>query len=483
MAAVTRSLAFGFVVAAAFACAVTAYCCPFCDSVGQTLSQEIASMDAVVIAKLIKNPPPADLTAGPGAEIPKATFEVLEVLKGTGHVEKGAKIETIYIGRAAINATFMICAVGPEKLLWSTPVELSATGLEYLKQLPKLPKDGADRLDFFQKYLENADPVLNRDAYEEFAAAPYQDLIDLKPRLNHDQLVKWIQDVDGITPSKRRLYLTMLGVCGGEQDLPMLEKYISATNRKEKGGLDALIACYLTLKGDDGLKLVEDLFLKNPKADFSETYAAVMSLRFHATEGEKLSQDKIVKSLRYMLDRPQLADLVIPDLARLEDWDSADKLMELYRRTDEQSGWVRVPIVQFLRVCPDKERAEKLLKECEKIDPQSVEKAKTFLPLGGARPASPPPAKDKATEMVPVPKGEVRRVAAEIDAGEGLKEVTPGKVDRRTASVNLGAPPAEAAIRGKREPFSLWYLLGVPGLIGLTLIATQWRIMHGAGRS
>ena len=32
-----------------------------------------------------------------------------------------------------------------------------------------------------------------------------------------------------------------------------------------------------------------------------------------------------------MLDRPQLADLVIPDLARWEDWSVMDRLVELFK--------------------------------------------------------------------------------------------------------------------------------------------------------
>ena len=66
--------------------------------------------------------------------------------------------------------------------------------------------------------------------------------------MDRAQLLKWIQDSE-VPASRRRLYLTMLGVCGSVKDLPMLEELLSSSDRKKKAGLDALIGCYLTLKG------------------------------------------------------------------------------------------------------------------------------------------------------------------------------------------------------------------------------------------
>ena len=100
----------------------------------------------------------------------------------------------------------------------------------------------------------------------------------------------------------------------------MLEKFIKSEDRKEKQGLDALIACYITLKKEAGLPLIEELFLKNKKSDYADTYAAIMALRFHASEGKVVEKKRLLEGFHYMLERPELADLVIPDLARFEDW-------------------------------------------------------------------------------------------------------------------------------------------------------------------
>ena len=64
-----------------------------------------------------------------------------------------------------------------------------------------------------------------------------------------------------------------------------------------------------------------------------------------------------------MLERPQLADLVIPDLARWEDWSVMDRLVDLFKNANDDSNWVRVPVINYLRACPlpaAKERIDRI---------------------------------------------------------------------------------------------------------------------------
>ena len=110
-------------------------------------------------------------------------------------------------------------------------------------------------------------------------------------------------------------------------------------------------------------------------------------MRFHASEGKVVEKKRLLEGFHYMLERPELADLVIPDLARFEDWAPIDKLFDLYKKADEKTSWVRVPVVNYLRVCP-LPKAKELLKECEKIDPQAVKRANTFFPATPATQAA-----------------------------------------------------------------------------------------------
>ena len=363
--------------------------CPFCPATSQTFSEEFGTMDVVVIARLVATTPQkAKGDDKFGSEVSKARFEIVRIIKGERMAKPKDTIETLYFGDAKPGAAFLVMGIDPPNIMWSTPLPLSDRAQDYLGKIVMLPREGVKRYTFFQNYLEDQDENLARDAYDEFAKASYDTVRSLKEHIDHEKIVGWIKDPN-IPASRRRLYLVMLGVCGSEKDLPLLEKYLKSEDRKEKQGLDALIACYLTLKKDAGLPLIEELFLKKKKSDYADTYSAIMALRFHATEGKVIEKKRLLESIHYMLERPELADLVIPDLARFEDWAAIDKLFDLYKKADEKTSWVRVPVVNYLRVCP-LPKAKNLLKECEKIDPQAYKRANTFFPVTpNTQPVSP----------------------------------------------------------------------------------------------
>ncbi|MCL4204757.1 MAG: hypothetical protein KJ000_19950 [Pirellulaceae bacterium] len=362
-----------------FFSAMPAAACPFCSPVSQTFTEEIASMDVVVIARLTV-PPAGKLGAAAGQDVPKATFEITEVLKGQDHLRNTKSVQTVFFSAGQVGDLFLIVGVDPPAIAWSTPLKVSERAVAYLRKLEGLPAKGAERLRFFQNYLEDEDDMLSRDAYDEFARTPYDMIKELKPHLDHDQIVAWIKNSE-IPVNRRRLYLVLLSVCGDERDAGMLERMIRSEDRQSRAGLDAMIGCYLTLTGPKGMPLIEDLFLKNQQAEYADTYSAIMALRFHGTETDVIPQERILEGLRYMLDRPQLADLVIPDLARWQDWSQIDRLVQLFKDADEKSSWVRVPVVNYLRACPKPEAKERI-KELEKIDPDAIKRASVFLPFG-----------------------------------------------------------------------------------------------------
>ena len=332
-------------------------------------------MDIVLLAKLIEIPEEDE--EDESGELPKCKFEVTEVLNGEAWYAAGDPIEVHYFG-AGSDGTFLIMGTDPPQTMWGTPLVISDRAQDYLKELPLLPAD-AERLQFFIQFLEDEDELLARDAYDEFAKTPYEGVIALKDSMDHDQLVDWIKNPD-VPPSRRRLYLTMLGVCGNKDDCDMLEEMMRSDDRDQKAGLNALIACYLSLAGADGLPVVEELFLANPDAEYADTYAAIMALRFHGNDHDLISREKLLPGMRAVLARADLADLVIPDLARWEDWDVMPRLVELFKNADEESNWVRVPVVNYLRACPNEE-AKTAIEDLKKIDPEAVQRAESFFPF------------------------------------------------------------------------------------------------------
>lgn len=347
--------------------------CPFCTSVAMTFTDQLSGQDVVVSAKLVKVP---ELPEKPGSDLPRATFQIIKVLKGKQFVDVGMEFNALLVGRYKPGKEFLVMGVDPPSIVWTTPVKASDRLIQYLQDIQKLPESGADRLAFFQDYFEDEVSSIAFDAYDEFAKAPYSDLIDLKDRMDRQKLIDWVKDPETAI-NRRRLYFTMLGVCGATAEADAIEKMITDGGASNLRGLDALLAAYLCLKGESGVPLVEEKFLRNQKSEFTDTMAAVSALRFHATEVEIVDREKIVAAVRALLDRPKMADLIIPDLARWEDWSVMEKLVTLFKESEDDKRWLRIPIISYLMACP-LPAAKEHLAELEKLDPASVERANLF---------------------------------------------------------------------------------------------------------
>jgi hypothetical protein len=424
----------------------TVIACPFCSVESQTLSEEIKGADAVVLAQLVKEAPananPADPNSG------MATFKIIEPLKGKESLGKTAEISVVFFGDSDRNKTYMVTGLGKDKIDWTTPLPLTSAAVEYVKKLQSVAPAGPERLVFFQDYLENADPLLAQDSYDEFGRAPYSELLALKPKMQHDRIVKWVADPE-VSPSRRRLYLTMLGVCGTKADVPLLEgmivsdfdamkpalvglvgtgiamggpvgmpaiiETVQQDERRKKLGLDALVACYLILRGPDGLDLVEDRFLKNPHAEYTHVYSTIMALRFHGDENTGIvPRERLLSSMRILLDNPDFADQVVLDLSRWEDWSVLERLVEMFKKSDTK-GYIRQPVVSYLTVASEQPgdvgaRAKAGLAELEKLDPETVKTARSLMAFGalgrarGAASAASATAKANTSATTPAPE-------------------------------------------------------------------------------
>lgn len=351
--------------------------CPFCSAVALTFTEQLNEKDVAVVAKLVVAPPPPTVDAD---DFPDGQFEIVDVLKGGEIVKAGMTFSTQLVGVYPVGQKFLIMGRGEPNISWTTPMKASDRVFDYLEKIRKLPATGPERLTFFQDYFEDKEKILAFDAYDEFAGAPYEDLIAMRSKMDRDKLIGFIKSPK-TTVNRRRLYFTMLGVCGQPEDIAMLEGFIKSGNRKQQAGLDALVGCYLTLAGEKGLPLIGKQFLTNPNADYVDISQVVDALRFHATESDIIKQKDIVSQVRVLLDHPDHGDIIIEDLARWKDWSVMDKLVTMFKSADQDSNWQRVPIISYLRACP-KPEAKAYIEELKKIDPMAVERADFYLGIG-----------------------------------------------------------------------------------------------------
>ncbi len=242
----------------------------------------------------------------------------------------------------------------------------------------------------------------------------------MKPRIQHDRLVKWIKDPE-TSPTRRRLYMTMLGIGGSAADIPMLEEmivsgyedqrpliepavagslamggpldlptwgeFVKVEERRKKLGMDALVACYLVLRGPDGMNLIDEKILKPKNAGYSqEVYSAIMAIRFLGEETKIVPRERLLVSMRLLLDNPEFADQVITDLSRWEDWSVLDRLVTMFKNPSENS-YIRPPIVAYMLAAMEQpnavgERAKAAMAEFETVDPETTKRAKATAAFG-----------------------------------------------------------------------------------------------------
>ena len=371
--------------------------CASCPTFRATLKEEIDDSAVAVICRLKARPDAAAGGAAGNGET--CTFEVIEILKGaeTLAAQPGVAMpyqtEIIFFGEQSLGTKFLAFAVTPPNLSWNTPTEVTDREIDYLRKLLTCPPKGPARLTMFFDYLEAPERMLAEDAYEEFARAPYVDLQAAKQHMPRERLLRWITDVNVLT-AHRRQYVSMLSCCALKEDLPTIETWLRSDERTWRVLLDALVGCHLVLRGADGVPLIENLFLQNKNAELIDSNAAIVALRFVATETNAVPPARINQAFRVVLDRPQLADVIIPDLARAQDWSVVPKLTALFKSAAADGTlWNRVSIASYLHVCPTP-AAVVAAKELELVDPEAFRRAAQLYgrPVSAAQPSESSPA-------------------------------------------------------------------------------------------
>lgn len=365
--------------------------CPFCTAQALTLTEEIGTSAVSVIATLAKVPENNQQPVDPNESLAPCEFTIDRVIKGADVLGDDKVVKTLYLGQAPKGSKFLITAIPSEqsKIIWAAPIALPERGLAYLDNVLKLPKEGPERLVFFQDYLQDKDDLLARDAYDEIAKIPYPTILQAKDKLRREDFIKWIQDPE-TTASKRRMFFSLLSVCGKPEDVPLIEKMIRSTDRRDRSGLDSMLNCYMALLGEKAMPLVEELFLKDPKVDYTDRYSAIMAIRFQGTDGKAVPRGRLIQALRLNLDHPKVADLVVMDLARWQDWESMERLVEMFKKSNDETIFIREPVINYLRICPRPE-AKKHLDSLAKMDPVAYQRALSMMQL----PATPAKTEDK----------------------------------------------------------------------------------------
>ncbi|MBL8852150.1 MAG: hypothetical protein JNG89_20930 [Planctomycetaceae bacterium] len=378
-----------FAVAAPASAALV--CCPFCEAPSLTLAEQLGQSDVSVLVQWVEAQSPDKDKGFAGS----TTYEVVEVVRDVAQAyPAGTKVVLDRERAGQPGDLFILLGTKGANVEWASPLSVSETSYQYIKQAPSKETPVAERLKYYTRFLEYQDPMVSADAYSEFANAPYKDIAPIKDDFPRDDLRRWLTDAN--TPKTRLgLYGLMLGLCGTPEDAQLLRGLIEEPTQEYRLGIDGIMAGYLLLTGEEGLALIEETKLRNSDAVFSETYAGMSSLRFLWTYApERIPAERLRQSMRILLDRPDLADLVITDLARWEDWSIVDRLFQMYGQEEYGIPSIKRNIVRYFLVAerakgpsesdPQPQsavRAHEYLAKIKETDPKTYEAAKRFFIL------------------------------------------------------------------------------------------------------
>ncbi|MCR9197167.1 MAG: hypothetical protein NXI04_00850 [Planctomycetaceae bacterium] len=377
--------------------------CPFCDAPSLTMSEQVGQSAHLLLAQWIGGEKPTSESAG------TAVFRIVDVARSEDDLFKAEmelELPQYIVGKEEL--FYVLMGPGTRLVDWHVPAPATKSAWEYVAQLPPLetePEKQIERLAYFLDYLQHPELMVSNDAYAEFAAAPYEIITPLKDRMPREDLRKWL--LDPSTPVTRiGLYGLLLGLCGQEEDAKAMERKIMHPQSEFRLGIEGVMSGYLLIRGEAGLEFLEenkmhaetyvDASGEEKKVPFSEVYATMQTLRFMWTyEPDRIDKQRLKESMRSLLERPELADLVIADLARWKDWGVQDRLMAMYEEEDFQIPSIKRAIVRYFFYCSkDVPRnddgttgeppawavsAAEHLTQLEEKDPKTVRDARRYL--------------------------------------------------------------------------------------------------------
>jgi hypothetical protein len=360
--------------ALSFAVAVsTALACPFCEAPSLTLSEQLAQADAAVLVQWVEGTKPTEKLVG------STVYEVKQIVRNhKDTIKVGDRITLRRYRSSNVGDLFMLMGSKGVSIDWGSPLEVTETGFNYISQAPSPEVPTTRRLEYFVRFLEYPDQMIGTDAYGEFANAPYKDITALADKLPTKKIRKWITSPD--TPATRLgLYGLMIGLCGDEEDAKLMAAKIAEQTDDFRLGVDGLMSGYLLLTGEKGLDLIDETKLRNRDVPFSETYAAMQALRFMWRYADgRIEKERLRQSMRILLDRPELTDLVIADLARWKDWSVQDRLMSIYGEDPYNIPSIKRAVVRYLLVC-SKDVPEDATAGENSVLPEHVTKAREHV--------------------------------------------------------------------------------------------------------
>lgn len=274
----------------------------------------------------------------------------------------------------------------PPSIQWQTPLKITREGFDYIRRAPVPGLPDEVRLPYFKSYLEHPDDVVAVDAYLEFSE--FDEDQQIAARIPADRLRKWLNSSDGAGTYRHGLYARLLAYEGTTNDARMLRDRILKTDSEFRPELDGLMIGYVLLSGEAALAVLDQNKIQNKDEPFQEAYAFVQAINYLWKHKEcDIEPERLRESMRLMLDRPEMADLIIANLSIMQDWSIQERLLEMYQDSTYDVPSIKRAIVRYtltasVRATPvQAARSEQCLSDLRRLDPKTYEDARRFFAI------------------------------------------------------------------------------------------------------
>jgi hypothetical protein len=366
--------------------------CPFCLP-QTTLTEEIALSQAAFAVQYVSGKD-GDVRKG----LPGATHvRITQIFRNSDPPRQvGDVIDLDLFFDARPGELFLLFGRMPEgtsTIKWNPLMPASLALIDYLNGRPAADIPLRERLPYFVKFFEHPEETIAVDAYSEFGVAPYVDVKAIADRFPREKLHQWVKESDSATGRVARMgfYGMLLGLCGNADDARMMEQVIltpGADFADIRIGIDGVMAGYLMLTRDKGLRTLEQ-FAFSPNTADSERLALHQATRFLWDFGEgRIAKELLRSTVRRFVDDPTLAELAITDLTRWEDLTLVDRLIKLLDDPRYADRYLSIAITRYYLTISELDPAGRSTEEREAIalagrhlqtirtrDPELVERA------------------------------------------------------------------------------------------------------------
>ena len=374
-------------VAASTLIASTALACPFCTPLAAPLAERREGAAIAGLAELVSfADAPADspgkiarlklrhLTKG---DAPFSVDSVLELSAAPLAIPRDAKPGSLWLLLGTDPDDAQAEAPGASDLPAATAaLEWSAEAVNetvygYFVRAPGLRTPAAERLRYFARYLEHAEPLVAGDVYNEFGLAPLSVVAEVADELPMAKMRGWLIDAD-VPGGRKGFYGVALGLARDVEQRTanralleaLVEQAVASDARAAprpgsdfRAGFDGVLGGLLLIAKLDGLGRIESQLLANPKAAEGDVRHAVAALRFAHEFVPSIPRDRLAAALVKVLPRPGFAATAIVDLARWKAWECVDDVFRCYRplrdtKGDSGAAAVRRAVVGYLQNAP-----------------------------------------------------------------------------------------------------------------------------------